>query len=264
MHNKIYLFSSTRGHEDVVVQSSANLDESSGTQMWNSAYAVADGGLYASYQRYFGDLAAKKKIPDYYHSSSGEPDNVGTKFKVYHSPRGPEKGGMQNTAYNILDGVKCTGNTSGGTSDDHRTIIRVAMWQFSSAAGQQVAQKLWDLDKKGCYVDVVAGNLEDGTKDILLKKAGGYHGPEVREFIGSPGLHQKTMLIDGNYAGDKNQKVVFTGSYNFTFKSLRENDETWLRIRSSAVHGDFKHNFWDVQCAPKVKTWQAVKDPCAA
>lgn len=263
MHNKFFLFSRTLGASGVVVQSSANLNESSGTKMWNSAYAVADPDLHAVYQRYFTELAAKKKQPDYYHTETGKPVPVG-RFKVYHSPRGPEKGGKQNTAYNILGNVKCKGNTEGGAGDDHRTIIRVATWQFSSKAGEQIAQRLWDLDKKGCYVDIVASHLKDGTRKILLKKPGGYHGPEVREFEGSPGLHEKTMLIDGNYAGDKNQKVVWTGSFNFNFKSLRENDETWLRIKSTSVHTSFKHNFWDVQCAPKVKTWQAVKDPCKA
>ena len=261
MHNKFYLFSDTLGAGKVVAQSSANLSDSSGPQMWNSLYAVSDAGLHSAYHTYFTDLASRKKDADYYHSAHGTATTG--RFKVYHAPRGARSGEKQNTAYNILGNVQCTGNTSGGTSDNHRTIIRVAMWQFSSEAGKQIAKRLWDLDKKGCYVDVVAGHLKDGTKDILLKKAGGYHGPEVREFTGSPGLHQKTMLIDGHYAGAKNQKVVFNGSYNFTFKSLRENDETWLRVKSADVHTAFKKNFWTVQCAPKVKTWQATKDPCA-
>lgn len=238
-HNKFFLFSETSGLRDVVVQSTANQATTvGGLAGWNSTYAVAGNtGLYAEYGGYFNDLAAMKKSNDYYNVRT--PKAHGN-IKTYFHPRA-----TGDTVVNYLNYVKCFGSTQGGTSDNHRTIIRISMWSINRPA---VAKKLWELDSQGCYVDIVADSIEDTSRAELLKPAGGYHGPEIRLFTkAGKGVHEKNMLIDGVYNGAINQKIVFTGTHNMNPSSLRQNDETTLKINDAGLHDQFRQNFRDVR-----------------
>lgn len=139
---------------------------------------------------------------------------------------------------------------------------------LAGANGIKVAKKLWELDNQGCYVDIVANEIKHqkgrgekkGPLEYLLKKpTGGYHGPEVREFSGKQcGVHQKDVMIDGNYNGDPNQKIVFTGSHNLNNKSVRYNDETILRIKDREIHDQFMKHFFELRAAAAI-TWQTSK-----
>lgn len=279
MHNKMLLFSRTHGVAKVSFLTSSNLEDNdapsnSGTDMWNSGYTALHPDLYDHYHRYFDDLSRytthgqDPANPNYY-ETAGLPDSYGN-YTVYHSPRAAPG----NTALDILSKVKCHGNTSGGTNPGNRTIVRVAVWNISgnedSDPGTLIARRLWELDNQGCYVDIVADVIADdahGPLRALLAKpenmdgtSTNYHGPEVREFNSDQphGLHQKNLMIDGNYDNQPNQKVVFTGSYNFTYRSVRVNDETWMRINDATAHDDFVRNFLDVRDAAHT-CWQTSK-----
>lgn len=276
MHNKFYLFSETHGSKNVVVQSTENLEDK---RWWNSSYTIRYKPLYDHYSAYFDELkkATETTIrkPDFYDEPGLGHVYIGN-YAVYHSPRTRSSG---NTVRNILNNVECFGNTSGGTGGKypHRTIVRVSNWEIKGAVGEAIAEKLWQLDNAGCYVDVVVNAVSQDKKDPtkplqrLLRKplpcpepVGNCHGPEVREFYenakeGYP-LHEKNLMIDGNYDGDGNQKVVFTGSVNFNNKSLENNDETWLRLYDNQAYDDFVTHFQHAKCAAHIN-WQSTKAP---
>lgn len=277
MHNKFFLFENTDDADDVVVQTSANLNAYSGYKMWNTAYITSDEWLYGKYLQYFDDLAehAPPSDPDdgdsdYYNTFRTEHAPVSHgKFKMYVSPRAEG-----NTFLDVLNDVRCHGNTSGGTEGDNRTIVRVAALQIAGANGRALAKRLWELDNQGCYVDIVANEIKHQSErggdkqplEYLLARPEAlppdrvnYHGPEVREFSSSQcGVHQKNILIDGNYEGKRNQKVVFTGSHNMNNKSPRYNDEVVLRITDSTIHQDIKKHFFDLRAGAAI-TWQTSK-----
>lgn len=266
MHNKFYLFEKTHGKSNVVMQTSSNLSEHSGPKMWNTAYtAIGEKWLYDKYQDYFVDLHGKLDNADYYSyfNNIHAPTEQG-KYKMYVSPR--KESSSTITFANILKNVECRGNTSGGTGDNdgNRTIVRVAAAQIAGPGGTGVAAELWKLDNKGCYVDIVGtevsqkkgGPLRGG---LLRAPTGEFHGPEVREFSTKQcGTHEKNILIDGFYAGNPNQKVVFTGSHNLNNKSPWHNDEVILRITDPDVHEAFKKHFFKVREAAAI-TWQTSK-----
>ncbi|WP_327634564.1 phospholipase D-like domain-containing protein [Kribbella sp. NBC_00482] len=267
MHNKFYLFSKTRGQSNVVVQTSSNLSEHSGPKMWNTAFtAMGDDGnwLYDKYQEYFSDLNTEEKRSDQYQHFINEHGPVSNaKYKLYVSPR-PESSGNVTFA-NILKSVKCDGNSTGGTSDkEHRTIVRVAAAQIAKGGGAAVAAELWRLDNEGCYVDVVGTEVSQAEEGplrggLLRAPTGKFHGPEVREFSNNQcGTHEKNILIDGNYAGNGDQKVVFTGSHNLNKKSPFHNDDIILRINDAGVHDKFKEHFFKIRAAAAI-TWQTSK-----
>ncbi len=241
MHNKFYLFSSTSGSTNVVVQSSANLTPDNATKYWNNAVTLAGNtGLYNAYVDYFNDLAAKVKNSNYYTTiGSGN-------AKVYFFPRaGSDE--STDTIYNMLnENITCEGNTSVGTADTHRTIIRIGMWYFSR---DDIARKLRQLADQKCWIDVIYTVIDDGSKGHLINhsRIALYQFPEN---AGNPYvIHSKYMAIEGTYAGEKDTKWVMTGSHNYTTSALRENDETLLRIKSNAIFDQYRANFRTARAA---------------
>ncbi|SHF82441.1 phospholipase D-like domain-containing protein [Streptoalloteichus hindustanus] len=230
MHNKFFLFSHTNGSSNVVVQGSANLTKDNAEKYWNNAVTlVGDTGLYNGYLSYFRDLAAKKKDGDYYRTVSG--DNS----KAYFFPRAGN-GASTDTIHNMLDdNVACEGNTTVGTKSG-RTIIRIGMWYFSRDA---IARKLRELADRKCWVEVIYTTMDAGSRGHLSN----HDRIVLRQIDGAQIVHSKYMLIEGTYAGVKNSKWVMTGSHNYTNAALRENDETLLRIRSDAIHDQYRANF---------------------
>jgi phosphatidylserine/phosphatidylglycerophosphate/cardiolipin synthase-like enzyme len=269
MHNKFFLFDQVEGGRSVIVQSSANLNEFSGTAMWNSSVTlVGHQGLYDAYHAYFNDLAAGDPEPDYFHGKGHQYRD--DEFALSHSPRVDSTG---NTWVEVLRDIKCTGNTSGGTSDDHRTIIRVANHAIEGHNGSLIADALWQKDQEGCYVDIVSTEIGHQDKpgdspqplEHLLKKPNGYHGPVVREFSAykykdghrdgkRKQLHQKDLMIDGNYK-QPNNKVVFTGTLNFNNKSNAANDESLLMIDNDQIHDAFVQQFLRIRTCANLD-WQ--------
>lgn len=268
MHNKFLLFSETHGAKDVVLQTSHNFRfGGSGTGMWNTSYTVADDSqVYEHYRGYFDDLAAADpKVNDYYTSNDlAQPDSP--KYQIFHSP----SAGKQNPIYDQLDKIDCTKKNDTGGTKDHRTVVRVAVWMISGDEwddpGTYLARKLNHMDDEGCYVDVVVDTIDtakgskDGPLEALLRKPKGkYNGPEVREFYGKKnGLHSKDILVDGNFDGEANQKVVLTGTHNFTWKSARVNDETTLVIKDAKAYADYSEFFIDARKTASL-TWQTSK-----
>ncbi|MBN6039815.1 phospholipase D-like domain-containing protein [Amycolatopsis sp. 195334CR] len=261
MHNKLLLFSRTHGVDNVSFLTSSNLEDNkvpgnSGTDMWNSGYTATDSALYGHFSRYFDDLSGVEggkwtdpADPGYYRTAA-LPKTYG-KYTVYHSPR--QEG---STALDILSQVDCADGTK----------VRAAMWNISGDEdgdpGSRIAQRLVELDNQGCEVDVVADVISNEPAGPLRDLLAG--GPEVREFYsGQPhGVHEKNLLIDGGFAGKSKQKVVFTGSYNFTYRSVRVNDETWLRVDDPAVHDSFLANFTEVRNAAHTCWQSAEADGC--
>jgi phosphatidylserine/phosphatidylglycerophosphate/cardiolipin synthase-like enzyme len=237
MHNKFFLFSSTSGSANVVVQASANLTAANAQSYWNNAVTlVGNTALYNGYLAYFNDLAGKSKNGDYYRTVSA--GNV----KAYYFPRAGTNESTD-TIYNMLtDNVTCEGNTSTGT-ETGRTIIRIAMWYFSR---DDIARRLRALADDKCWVEVVYTTMDAGSKSHLTG-----HDRIVLYQIddGTYIVHSKYMLIEGTYAGQKDTKWVATGSHNYTNAALRENDEAMIRIQSNPIHDQYRSNFWALRAA---------------
>jgi PLD-like domain len=263
-HNKFYLFSSTGGATNVVVQSSANLHNGrDGLKGWNNALIlVGNTGIWNDYNAYFEDLKAQKPNNNYY--DTRVPVASGN-AKVHHFPRQETSGDSayqdpsEDTIETVLDHVDCFGNSVVGTQDGtHRTIIRVAMDLFSR---DYLAEKLWNLDAAGCYVEV-AMTYDPGTalqvtsmKD-LLKAAGSYHGPLVRYYCNADSIwiHSKYLQVEGNYYGGADRKIVWTGSANWSTNSLRQSDETLLQLEDDTVFNAYTANFVSIRDSSTIRT----------
>ncbi|MEV6153273.1 phospholipase D-like domain-containing protein [Nonomuraea sp. NPDC052129] len=225
-HNKFYLFSRTGGVSDVVVQSSANLTDLNSATYWNNAVVLPrDKKLYRAYDSYFQDLAAERKNPDYYRSTTTRSG------QAWFFPRA----GMDATTDTVaehLAKVRCTPGTQ----------IRVGMseWDTYRIA---IPEKLRDLAAQGCSVKIVYGIMADEVKQLLLAE------PRIElRTLGTgdalPGrIHSKYLLIEGSFEGHAHARVVLTGSHNYIESSLRRNDETLLRLDDQAMYRQYVANF---------------------
>ncbi|AXG79008.1 phospholipase D-like domain-containing protein [Streptomyces paludis] len=244
-HNKFFLFSKVGATEKVVFQTSANLTTSQRKRYYNNAVTIPDAGsgLYAAYRAYWGDLrdkgASGSGTDNYYLTQQSGP------YKTYFFPRKETSGTYDtnpgtDTIVSLLNNVDCAGGA---------TQIRIGMYAFTRV---QVADRLAELKKAGCRVDVVhnneSGNI--GTKvqaaltgkmTTLSRCSGAF--VDVDGATQQIGVHSKYMLIEGVYLGSANRKIVFTGSHNYTFPNLRANDETLLKIDDAAVYASYKANF---------------------
>ncbi|MFF4658611.1 phosphatidylserine/phosphatidylglycerophosphate/cardiolipin synthase family protein [Streptomyces sp. NPDC001381] len=247
-HNKFFLFSQVDGASNLVVQTSSNLTPSQYSRMANDAVLLQNTGIYTAYRSYFGKLAAQDWDSWSYTTATFSP------YKAYFYPYVPGTGNSSDTIWNILDEVTCTW-TEGGTT--LRSKVRVAVLKITR---QGVADKLVALKKAGCDVQIVyaesdsaASTGSPGTWETL-HTAGGptvrcyNHDEDNDSTTTNSTVHSKYLLIDGKYAGTVN-KLVWTGSHNYSGPALRENDEALLKIDNTAVHDQYAANFSAVTAA---------------
>ncbi|MFI8521895.1 phospholipase D-like domain-containing protein [Streptomyces sp. NPDC085481] len=242
-HNKFLLFSSVAGGAatQVVLQMTANLTPSNHSRYWNSAIGFAGNAtLYEAYTSYFAKLAAQDRAGwDYTYAGAGD-------YKAYFFPRAGTTD-TTDTVVNALDNVGCTWSDAAGT---HRTAIRAAMLKITR---QAVADKLRALAAAGCTVDVVYSETDTGTWNALHGQSRLTTRCYQHDHDGDPAtpnriVHSKNLMIDGMYAGAR-EKLVFTGSHNWSGPALRDNDETMLRITTPAVYDAFAANFGQARAA---------------
>ncbi|GAA4623837.1 hypothetical protein GCM10023196_021640 [Actinoallomurus vinaceus] len=220
-HNKFFLFSTTLGTKDVVVQTSANATDGARDTQWNDALIIEDAGVRAGYLRYFNDLAARHPNSDYHRSVQSGP------YRIDFFPWA--KGDPISDA---LDKVSCAGGTR----------IRLSLGHFT---WPPIAKRLWKLDGEGCRVQVVFDMVGRRAARRLTKPGGRNGNPEIRYLSESDGriyAHSKYLLIDGGYQG-KRQKVVFTGSNNYTEVGFHGHDEAMITIADDAMEGRYAANF---------------------
>ncbi|MFD4691599.1 phospholipase D-like domain-containing protein [Streptomyces sp. NPDC058463] len=251
-HNKFWLFSQVDGAADVTLQTSTNMSPSSYSAFWNDAFVVANNtGIYNAYASYFTDLVRHDAENWRYRSSTWSP------YKAYFFPYYPGTGNTTDTIWNTLDNVTCTYTQDGAAKT---TKVRVAMFKFTR---QGVADKLVALKKAGCSVELVytetdskassADGQTPGTWETLHSATGFtplcyHHDHDNNAATSARVIHSKYLLIDGKYDGSVN-KVLWTGSHNYSGPALRENDEALLKVDDSAQHDLYVAHFNSVKAA---------------
>jgi phosphatidylserine/phosphatidylglycerophosphate/cardiolipin synthase-like enzyme len=268
MHAKLYMFSSSYGVPLVTMVSSANPTWTQARVGWNDLYTIVrDTTIYNSAKLYFEKLTAGALQDRCCNQSTGVPINTyytatSSKYKIYYFPKGGE-GWDDDPMYGILQNIKCTGAAI-GYGKERRTLIKISMYQWSELR-VRLAEKLWELDNAGCWVDIMYDPTRTDAAIIkALKKTGArYNGPgltpthEDRNSDGVPEhfAHNKYMLINGVYAGDISAKVVFTGSANWTNTALRYGNEIMLKVVDNAIYTAYVNHY------DRVRAWAKTLPP---
>ena len=235
-HNKFFLFSAlTDGSKNVVVQSSQNFTKAQLGEHNNAVIVRNDAKLYAGYLSYFQDLRDRKLNLAY------DRELLGNKHvRTYVFPR------VNDTVASVLDNVRCKKGES---------RIRVAMAFFTEERAE-VAQRLVDLQKRGCDVGVAMRKAGDGPVDASIIQRLKKGGVDVGLYPSENGnnIHSKYLLVDSPYEGANGvsrRKLVFTGSHNYTGTALHHNDETLARVDDPAVFAAFAANWKTIKAQTK-------------
>jgi phosphatidylserine/phosphatidylglycerophosphate/cardiolipin synthase-like enzyme len=233
LHAKYYLFSG--GGKRTVTVSSANPTSAQAEVAWNNSYTVVgNDGLYNAYVKYFTDMskgAAGTHKTNYYWTYGSNP-------KAYYWPKAS---GASDTILGMLQLVTC--------SPAYPTQVRIAMFEWTDNR-LPIAKQLVTMASKGCKVSViytkdqVASSVQSTLANSKVDVRDTTHGTNEDGYA-EHYTHDKYLLIDGRYDGVSGKKIVMTGSANYTANGLYHNDESNLKITSSAVYSAYLANFGD-------------------
>jgi phosphatidylserine/phosphatidylglycerophosphate/cardiolipin synthase-like enzyme len=265
LHTKFYTFTKAGGSKWALFFGSANLTMNAARHQWNDLYLM-DGNkeLFNQYVALFDDMKKdyekqQPPFPDF----CGIPQNgvacddavdSGTTvtFPRYLGPG-------NDPIIKILDRVQCiTTNASGKRV---RTKLAVSMHTIRGRRGDYLADAYRRKFAEGCNARFSFGLVGFHTKGHLAAKtprgrmplrstAFDYH-PD-QEVKNNPDdkldltldyySHQKYLVIQGNYAGNPNSNLVFTGSSNWGALGA-VNDEILVNVIGKQISRQYMKNF---------------------
>jgi phosphatidylserine/phosphatidylglycerophosphate/cardiolipin synthase-like enzyme len=233
LHTKFFLFSG--GGTRTVTLTSANPTDTQAEVASNNSYTVVGNtGLYNAYVKNFTDMAkgaAGTHKPDYYWTYGSNP-------KAYYWPKAS---GASDTILGVLQLVTC--------SKTYPSQVRVAMFEWTDNR-LSLAKQLASMASKGCKVTVaytksqVSSAVRSTLANSKVDVRDTTHGKNADGYA-EHYTHDKYLLIDGRYNGTSGRKIVLTGSANYTANALYHNDESDMKITSSAVYAAYLANFND-------------------
>jgi hypothetical protein len=249
MHTKVYAFSSTGSANNVVMVSSANLNEGGAVLGWNDMYTMV--GRPKTFQ--YVERIHREMTEDKDRDTSRLSDNqvVDGPFTSRFFPL-DNAGKAQDPTLKDLNRIRCR-------SSFGRTRIFVSMFYWKGPRGDYLATKLLNLASSGCKVSIIYGAPSVAIATRLRKAAkakriqlfdsrwdfnkDGYN--EIR-------THAKYVLVKGTYTGSYNSPdnaahVVMTGSPNWVGGSMTRSDESTLNIEQKAAYNAYLKNWTQIR-----------------
>ncbi|MEV0238180.1 phospholipase D-like domain-containing protein [Nonomuraea sp. NPDC050786] len=248
-HNKYVIFSRTGPLADgttyskVVFQASSNITAWDADSAFQDSVTFADNAVYDGYLRYH-DLEYKTRHVANVTTNPYFSTPTGSTYRAYFTPR-PDPNPTNPASdplVNALNEVSCS--YIGTDGNKHQTDVRIAHTFFYNTR-PQVADKLVDLRRKGCWVDIVSRHIDSDIESRLNQAGIRYRECQGQNTTG-PYPHTKYLLIDGDYGGDITPRV-YTGSANLIGDSVRVADETFVRITSADYHKAYLQHFYMLQ-----------------
>ncbi|CAN5553289.1 hypothetical protein BH10ACT10_BH10ACT10_09520 [soil metagenome] len=232
-HAKFVTISRSGRARGLVLVGSMNFTAYAAARQWQDLYVVRGRpGLFRDFRTVFRSMLRDRPQGTLSLGSAG--DGLRLDLAPVHGPYLNRR---------RLAEVRCRGATD-GTGWKGRTVVRVSMHAWNGDRGVALARRLVDLRTRGCNVRVLAGIGFGRHVRSVLERA---HVPMRRTASGSGFTHEKLLLVSGHYAGRRDAGFVWTGSHNWTDRSLH-NDEVTLRVAGQRLVTAYQRNFkriWD-------------------
>ncbi len=222
MHTKMYLFSKTGAQPKVVMSSSANLTGAAATNQYNDMYTVRGAKkAYKASIKVFNQAGRDRRARPVVYQAG--------KIRGWFQPRT----GRNDIVMNMLKKVHCKGARGAGIKG--RTSIRIAQDVLLGKRGIRIAKRLRELNQRGCNIRLVYSQL-GGNVYKLLRWIPRNHLVQDRDGDGAYDvyLHMKAMAISGHYGGQRDARVVYQGSENWSPLAAMS-DEQGLIINRDSV-----------------------------
>jgi phosphatidylserine/phosphatidylglycerophosphate/cardiolipin synthase-like enzyme len=251
LHTKFYTFTRAGKSRNVVMVGSANVTLNAVKHQWNDLYLMSgDKPLFDQFIALFNDMKHDYGSPQPSYEFCGTPvgarcDDAVDKYTAIVFPR--PVGRHNDVVLDILNRIRCVTPKAGGGK--RRTQLVLSMHTIRGHRGNYIAAAIRRKFAEGCNFRVQFGLIGYHTKRILGAptrrgriplRSTGYDfnkDEEVDRYT-----HQKYFVIRGNYAGNPNTNLTFTGSSNWSSLG-NDNDEIQFSIRGKAVARKYVNNF---------------------
>jgi phosphatidylserine/phosphatidylglycerophosphate/cardiolipin synthase-like enzyme len=228
-HAKFVTVSAGRHGDHRVLVGSVNLTSYSARRQWNDLYVVSDPGLHDQLARTFELMAADRpqRRLDLPATSRGFVTHVA-----------PYRGTGRDPVAARLGRIRCHG-VGLLAGRDGRTVVRVVMHAWNGERGVALAGKVARLGRSGCDVKVLYGVGMGRRVANILRHAdvpirdSGHAGDRV---------HHKVLVVSGRIGRQRIANYVWTGSHNWSDRSLR-NDELTVRVAGRDLVEAYLRNF---------------------
>jgi phosphatidylserine/phosphatidylglycerophosphate/cardiolipin synthase-like enzyme len=229
-HAKFVTISHAGDAEDVVMVGSMNFTTYAASRQWQDLYTVAgDADVYAQLVKVFDEMVRDRPQP---------PLELAVTDDGFAADVSPVTASGVDPLLRRLGRVECRGAT-GGTGVHGRTMLRISMHAWNGERGIRLARRVARLARQGCDVRVLAG-IGFGPRVTAILRTGGVgyrdSGRARRH------THEKLMFLSGHFGARTDASYVWTGSHNWSDRSLR-NDEVILRVSGrrqvAAYHANF-------------------------
>jgi phosphatidylserine/phosphatidylglycerophosphate/cardiolipin synthase-like enzyme len=216
-HAKFVTVSRSGGASDVLMVGSMNFTSYAASRQWQDLYTVSgDRDVYDQFVRVFDEMALDRPQP---------PLALPETSEGFHADVSPVPVAGGDPLLQRLARVRCRGAT-GRTGVHGRTMVRISMHAWNGGRGLRLARRVARLAEQGCDVRVLAG-IGFGPRVTALLRDGGVRyrdsGRDGRH------THEKLMFVSGHVGRNTAASYVWTGSHNWSDRSLR-NDEVILRV----------------------------------
>ncbi|WP_167880545.1 phospholipase D-like domain-containing protein [Nocardioides guangzhouensis] len=240
LHTKMYLFSRTGKANKVVVFGSSNMTGKAANVQWNDLFVWKGRvGLYDQFTTIFKESARDRRAP--------APIERNYRNGVLKTMFWPQPGHTKATdrVLKALQEVRCGMRPTGGTGYAGHTAVAINIHAMEGDRGLYIAQYIVKMKKAGCRVRVLYGLIAPRIHRTF--KNGGV--PTRRTIFDRDdnGLtdmytHMKYVGINGVVGGDRSARVMYTGSENFSQKTIG-GDEVWQRIPMTKAWRPYQNLF---------------------
>ena len=229
-HAKFVTVSSGSAGDDLVMVGSLNLTNYSSQRQWNDLYVASDSGAHDQLVDVFERMADDRP------QGRLAVRETAKGFETDLAPYTTGAGG--DPIKRRLDRVRCRG-ASLLSGKNGRTVVRVAMHAWNGDRGIDLARRVARLHRQGCDVKVLYGVGMGRAVATILRT----NGVPVRDSNnGGRRVHHKVMVLSGVLGRQIDANYVWTGSHNWSDRSLR-NDEIMFRVAGRHLVQDYLANF---------------------
>jgi hypothetical protein len=239
LHSKIYLFSQAYYARKPVVVGSSNMTGKAANVQWNDLIVFKDRPvMYGQYFRLFNEMAqdrlANQPAQDLY--DGGYLTMVWPQYGMTRS---------RDRVMRELNRINCRARTTNGAGYRGRTTVTFNIHAWEGDRGMWIAGKIANLKNTGCDVRVLYGLMAPRIHRYLKSQ-----GVRTRRTIfdrDGNGLtemytHMKQVTISGVYDGNRSMYVTYTGSENFSHKTV-VSDEIWMAIPGGGIWSRYQRHF---------------------
>jgi phosphatidylserine/phosphatidylglycerophosphate/cardiolipin synthase-like enzyme len=240
--------------QNISMFGSVNLTGFGAKTQWNDLYTSTDRRvLHDKLRSVFNSM--KRDVPrerPFINTSVGDFD-----ITVYPRYRNTQ---ANDPVLNRLNRVRCKGDV-GAAGVDGRTMIRINMYGWNGERGVYLARKVADLSRHGCNIKVLHSDAGGRVVQIMARNGVLIKSPDFdRNGNGTVNVftHAKYWMVGGRYGPDRPGWHVWTGSQNWSDRSLN-GDELTVHIPRRGVFWNYRRNF--EQIWQKHSRWVAGTRP---